>query len=147
MIKQIPPSAIRPRANGFTLIEVLVSSVILFSVISIMTLIYRGAVGASMKAEQVVHISQGLPFAINDIRNYIRSNGAKFNVLDGQGLAVNTKYSWNAEVVDFKAPPSKFDVDQTKFVDYEKKFKLWLVELELSRGEVKYSYKFEEVSW
>lgn len=141
-----------PRAfkqqSGFTLLEVLVAGFILFLVISTMTMIYRGAMLSSSKAERVLLISQSLPFILDEIRLTIRSPESKeIQQHAVEGTMFNVDYQWSAEILEFTAPPSRFDVDQTRFIDYEQRFKLWQVSLTIQIDQLERTYQYRETSW
>lgn len=134
--------------GGFTLLEVLVAGFILFLVISTMTMIYRGALLSSNKAERALVITQALPFILDEIRVDIRdieANDVAPKV--GEGRVFRAEYNWTAEMLEYTAPPSRFDVDQTRFVDYSARFKLWQVSLTVNTNHTERTFTYRELSW
>ena len=61
-------------AQGFTLVEVLVSGFILFLVLAAMTDLYRGAILGSSKAEQSLKISSAVSFVRANLSASLRAN-------------------------------------------------------------------------
>ncbi len=134
--------------QGFTLIEILVASVILFSSIAAVSLIYRGAYLSSEKANSHMLISGLLPIVISNIREDIRGQGNEEGAeLNGKGSSFEVSYQWKAILLDYKAPPKFFDVDSGKVIESAKKYKLWQVELVMNDDVSTSKYFFKELSW
>lgn len=133
---------------GFTLIEVMVAALILFSVIATVTMVYRGAFLASEKAENHISISGVLPSVLATVRHEVRLHGNSTDKeFTRQGRAWDIHYQWRARLVTHQAAPERFDVDSGQFVTPPKKYKLWQVELTLSRNGLNKQYQFNELSW
>jgi len=133
---------------GFTLIEVLVAAVILFTSIATVSMVYRGAFLSSEKANQYVTITGVLPSVMANIRRDIRAQGnSAESELDQKGKTWNVQYDWQAKLVEHKGAPSKLDVDTGDFVTPPLKYKLWLVDLSLNFQSTNKQYQFYEVSW
>jgi prepilin-type N-terminal cleavage/methylation domain-containing protein len=131
--------------KGFTLIEVLVASFILFLVIAAVTMVYRGALLSSHKAERSLKFSSLVEPISEHIRLTLQS--PINNEVQGQGSMGAITYNWSAtEAFQGKAPPS-FDAEQGSVTQGEKTFKLWDVTLELQLKTASRSYYFSEVSW
>ncbi|GAA5142091.1 hypothetical protein GCM10025767_30180 [Thalassotalea piscium] len=134
--------------KGFTLIEVLVATVILIISISAITLIYRGAYLSSDKANNHIVIKTALPSILANIKLEIRgkSNGNETE-LSGKGKSWETEYSWQAQLEEFKAAPTRLDVDTGQFVTPPKKYKLWQVTLFLKTNKMQKQYQYKELGW
>jgi hypothetical protein len=134
--------------SGFTLIEVLVASVILFSSISVISLIYKGAYLTSVKASAHMAVSGAIPIILTKVEDAIRAEGDTSSLqLTGDGIVWGVQYSWQAELQQFKAAPNLFDPDSGKDVETPKKYKLWQVDLSVRHKSLKQSYKYNELSW
>ena len=134
--------------KGFTLLEVMVASVILFSVIASVSMIYRGAFISSEKANNHVNIVSVLPSVLAQLRYNIREVGnLSTENLSGNGLAWNVHYIWKASLLSHRSAPRKFDIDEGKFMTPPKRYKLWLVDLTLEFNGIQKHYQFKEVSW
>jgi prepilin-type N-terminal cleavage/methylation domain-containing protein len=132
--------------SGFTLVEVLVASVILFSVIATVSMVYRGAFLSSEKANNHINISGVLPSVLANIRTDIRDNSLE-NSLSGKSEAWGVNYQWQASVIEQKYPPKKFD-DFTHQISKAKiYYKLWQVSLTLEYNGLTKQHVFKELSW
>ena len=136
------------RAHGFTLVEVLVASVILFSSLAAVTLIYRGALLSSTKANQEMASTSVVPVILQHIRSQIRANGNnEAEELSGSGEEWEVNYNWQAVIKSYKPAPPIFDVDSGQYVTQPLKYKLWQVELTMNTQGTERSYSYEELSW
>jgi len=118
--------------SGFTLLEVLVASTLLFACISVVTLIFKSAYVASQKAQIKVEQTGVIPALLPLIQQSIRQQTTRFgDQLSGNGIIWGMNYQWQAHVIAFKSPADKFDVDTTRMESYPKRYKKWLVSLEL----------------
>jgi len=131
--------------KGFTLIEVLVASFILFLVIAAITMVYRGALLSSHKAERALQLSSLVEPISEQIRLQLQSSTN--NEVQGQGSMGAITFNWSAiEAFQAKAPPS-VDAEQGDIFQSEKTFKLWNITLELKLKSATRNYDFSEVSW
>ncbi len=134
--------------QGFTLIEVLVATVILISSIAALTMVYRGAYLSSESANRQVLLVGKLPSVLALIKSDIRKLGNTSQVtIDSKGNAWGVQYQWQAVQVEFKGAPEKLDPDSGEFITPEKKYKLWQVTLSLKSGRLTKEYSFKELSW
>lgn len=135
-------------SQGFTLIEVLVASVILFASIAMVSLIYRGAFLSSERAEKHITSAGVIPLILSTIRENIRENGhTQEDQLSSESYAWEVRYRWKAEVVDLKSAPIRLDVDTGDYVTPPMKYRLWKVELTTIYKTTKRYYQFHELSW
>tara|TARA_R110000772_G_scaffold154487_1_gene265505 strand:+ start:8569 stop:9030 length:462 start_codon:yes stop_codon:yes gene_type:complete len=134
--------------QGFTLIEVMVASVILFSSIAAVTMLYRGAYLSSDKANQQVNTTGMIPIILANVRNEIRMQGNTHQTtLTGKSAAWQVNYSWQAQMVEHKGAPVKIDTDSGDYITPPPKYKLWDVKLTLINKTTSKSYQFYELSW
>jgi len=140
--------------QGFTLIEVLIASVIMFTVLSTATLSVRGAMHASERASRTTELLAPLPWITPSIRDSLRESLSQSPVgippppeYSGAGRVFGVDYRFRAVLVRFTAPPSRFDVDAADFVDYAPRFGLYDVELELEREGEKSRFVYQELAW
>lgn len=138
----------RQEHSGFTLIEVLVASMILFASISTISLIYKGAYLTSEKSDSYVVASGAIPIVLENIKEKIRAEGDSSSAkLFGNGAVWGVQYDWQAELQKIKAAPSLFDPDSGRNVETPEKYKLWQVSLNIHYKSLNQSYQYNEMSW
>ena len=135
--------------GGFTLIEVLIAAVIMFTVLATATLSLRGAMHASERASRKTELLAPLPWITPTIRARLREYpGDKLATeRSGEGVMFGVEYRFHASLVRSAAPPSRFDVDAAEFVEYAPRFGLYDVELELEREGEKSRFVYQELAW
>lgn len=134
--------------QGFTLLEVLVASAILFSAIAITSLIFKSSYVASEKAQQRVEQAGVLPALLIIVQEDIREQTAGVtDALKNHGVIWGMPYRWQAKLSAFKAPPEKFDTDTGTMESYKKRYKLWQVDLSLGEGKKRLDFQYYEISW
>lgn len=134
--------------SGFTLIEVMVAAVILFSVIAAVSMVYRGAFLSSEKANGHVILTGILPALLANIRDDIRSQGNYIeSKLSKSSNIWSVEYNWQAKLIMQERAPKKLDVDTGSYITPPLKYKLWLVDLEVKNQASSQKYQFYEMSW
>tara|TARA_B110000967_G_C18737768_1_gene486061 strand:- start:226 stop:645 length:420 start_codon:yes stop_codon:yes gene_type:complete len=123
--------------SGFTLLEVLLSGFILFLVLSSMTLIYRGALLTSGKAESTLALVAAVPSVRAIVSDQFRE-GAR----SGEGRQGGLRFRWNAELA-YEGYPSSYLIQE----DPSLRYFLWQIELTLDKDRVSRRYHFSEVAW
>ncbi|MFC0117838.1 PulJ/GspJ family protein [Pseudoalteromonas xiamenensis] len=143
---QIKPR--KKRDTGFTLIEVLVASVILFSAVSVSALIYRNATMASIKATETLSFATQLKSTLSAIEDDIRVRSQSTDTkLSGQGTEDHFQYRWIAVLAEQASPPPRFDPDTGSFLPAKRSYKLWHVELTTTIAGKSKEYDFYEMGW
>jgi len=136
------------KTSGFTLVEILVASVILFASIAMVSMVYRGAYISSDKADGHINITGVLPAVLATIRDDIRARGnSNLTELKNEANMWDVNYQWQASLLQHKSPPKRYDLDSGSFVIPAKKYKLWQVDLTLKRDNLVKQYQFNELSW
>ncbi|PCH94203.1 MAG: hypothetical protein COB83_12275 [Gammaproteobacteria bacterium] len=133
------------KKKGFTLIEVLVASFILFLVIAAVTMVYRGAVLSSHKAERALQFSSLVDPISEQIRLQLQSSAN--NELQGQGNMGAVTFNWLAIQAFQAKAPALLDAESGDISLGNKTFRLWHVTLELKLKNTVRNYQFSEVSW
>ncbi|TMP45683.1 hypothetical protein CWB96_10895 [Pseudoalteromonas citrea] len=134
--------------KGFTLIEILVASTILFTSIASVTLIYKSSLTASLKAEQRLEQAGVISILLREIQQDIRLNSKVSQLtLQGEGSIWGVEYSWLAEVEGFKSPADKFDTTSGQIERFDKRYLLWDVHLKLGSGRSVREFNYKELSW
>jgi hypothetical protein len=132
------------KQQGFTLLEVLLAGFILFLTISVTTLIYKGALLSSGKAERSLAISAAAPAIRRLVTEQVRNIGGANNSL-GDGRYGDIEYRWQAALISI-GKPSLVLVELNDLEDTQV-YSLWNVELSLQKGPLVKNYNFTELSW
>ena len=133
--------------SGFTLLEVLVASVILIASIAAVSLSYRGALLASQRADINIQLAGLMPVIVSEVSDRLKQLDKGENQLTEQGINFGVEYKWEAELINFKAPPERFDPDEGTFLVDKPRFRLWLVNLQVAKNGLSQSYQYNELSW
>jgi len=104
-------STIRQKNGGFTLIEVLIAAVILFSALAITAELYTASSLSAQKINNKAHFYQINPIAITVIKTEIRqlSEDRSLADLSSEFSISGIHYQWQAQRVAFK--PRAPDID------------------------------------
>ncbi|MBD1580977.1 PilW family protein [Pseudoalteromonas sp. S16_S37] len=134
--------------KGFTLVELLVSVVILLSVITTVSMLYRGAFISSEKATKYIQLSTAITGILDNIRFEIRHAPFEQSTLEGAGNNGGVSYQWKATIIKEKqystsATSSEFGPMRTSTNQY----KLWQVQLQAEAKGLTRQYHFKEVNW
>lgn len=133
--------------KGFTLLEVLVASVIMISAVAAISMAYRGAFIASERAEKHVNITSAMPMILSQVRKAIRQPTSESSTEPHRERIWGVNYQWRAEAVANRKPPQRYDVEAEDFVTSEREFTLWRVILDVEQNGIRQQYEFFEVSW
>ena len=135
--------------RGFTLIEVLIAAVIMFTVLATATLSLRAAMHASERASRTTELLAPLPWITPTIRARLREHSGDELATEhsGEGVMFGVAYRFRALLVRSAAPPPRFDPDVVDFIEYAPRFGLYDVELELEREGEKSRFIYQELAW
>ena len=134
--------------KGFTLLEVLVASTILFASIAAVTLIFKSAYVASEKAQRKLVLTSVVPTLLPIIQQDIQSQTtSQIEELTGKGTQWGVAYQWKSQMIAFKSPADKFDVDITRMESYPQRYKKWQVSLTVGTDKNQLNYRYNELSW
>ena len=134
------------KQKGFTLIEVLVASFILFLVITAMTMVYRGSMLSSFKAERALKFAALVDPIAENIRLEIQDSLSETQ-LSGQGTMGEITYSWNAVTIQQAKAPLIFDAELGELSSGNKVYTLWGITMQLKLNTAVREYQFNEVTW
>jgi type II secretory pathway component PulJ len=130
--------------QGFTLLEVLLAGFILFITIATMTMVYRGALLSSNKAEESLALSGSLPFIRSLVTEQLRE-GSDDIIRLGKGRYGEISYTWVANA-QLKGRPS-LDILEINGEADRYEYLLWTVQLTLLHKSRAKAYTFDEISW
>ena len=141
------------KAQGFTLVEVLVAALILFMVITTMMTIYRGAMLTSIKAEGSLDFSTQIIQLKTTITEAIR-NHRSLSELAASGTIADIDYNWVAQAHASgvashpdNLPITEIIATQSNHPSGSTPVHLWRVSVELKRNNRVREYEFWEISW
>ena len=138
--------------KGFSLIEVLVASLILFLVVVSMMSVYRGALLSSTKATESLELVSLVPHVRTSITEIIRESAFQTQ-LEGELFYKDTQFFWEANIM---ANGRAFDLENINFGNSvimpdtgqgATPMYLWKVTLEVKVGNKLREFEFWEVSW
>ena len=134
------------KQQGFTLIEVLIAGVILFSVLVTVSQVYQGANRSSERATAMVTMQGIVPLLLDTIRFRLRS-AENLEPVNQEGILNGVTFQWQATVVQRGAPPDRIDVEAGEMISFDDKFYLWQVDLTLQLGNTERTFQFQELTW
>lgn len=134
--------------KGFTLVELLVSVVILLAVITTVSMLYRGAFISSEKASKYVQFSTAITGVLDTVRFDIRHAPFNQTRLEGTGTNGGVSFRWNASAIKEKGDSISGTSDiAIQLQTTSNQYKLWQVSLEVEAQGIARQYQFKEVSW
>ena len=130
---------------GFTLVEVLIASVILFATITVISESYRASLAAGQRAAVTAEILTPLPLITSTVRAQLRERPDER--LRGEGELLGVRYSFEAVTVRFEPPPPTFDVTIEDMRVFAPRYRLYDVRLTLERHSIQRQFLYQEIAW
>jgi hypothetical protein len=130
--------------GGFSLLEVLLAGFILFSILATTTLVYRGALITSGKAESTLELVS----AASSIKRIVSEDfreGILTGTTVGGGSFGQFTYRWEARVA-YEGQPEPL-MQEEEFLGSDFRYFLWRINFEVRIDNVRRSYYFKEMSW
>lgn len=142
------PASINLQAQrGFTLVEILIASTILFMVLASATLSYRTLVSSEQQASEVVELHTVLPVILDTLQSQIREREL-LPELSGAGEILRWKFEWTAKQLRKKPPARRFDPDLSEFTDYQPRYVVYNVVLTVATNDGKTrNFEYQELAW
>ncbi|WPU34598.1 prepilin-type N-terminal cleavage/methylation domain-containing protein [Pseudoalteromonas piscicida] len=138
------------RSGGFTLVEILVSVVILVTTITGVSMIYRGALVSSEKAQSHVAMAAKIPAILHQAQKQIRAAEFNSTQLSDQTTLGQVSYEWQANTISKKEIRGNNRAKNESMIeqnlDYNE-YKLWRVNLTVKFKGAQEQFEFYEVSW
>lgn len=133
------------KQQGFTLLEVLVASVIMIAVLAVTALSFQSARRSSETAIATLEMLVPLPLISDTIKAQIRAN--PIESLHGNGQLNGVSYKWEAKTLLFSTAPSSYDAENDVVVNFSPRYRLYQVELTLTLANKSEHFQFKAVSW
>ncbi|MEW6983267.1 prepilin-type N-terminal cleavage/methylation domain-containing protein [Colwelliaceae bacterium 6471] len=120
------------KSKGFTLVEVLIAAVILFSALAITADLYKASSFSANKITQKARYYQATPIVISTIKAEITAlaKESKQPSYNGQFYILGMKYNWSAERIAFQ--PRVKTIDDV--MDLPSQFGLYRVNISLVKA-------------
>ncbi|MGB1197716.1 MAG: PulJ/GspJ family protein [Thalassotalea sp.] len=131
------------RNLGFTLVEVMIASIILFSVITLLYQVVAQSTHSSDIATKNLEIHSVLPLIAGQIKKEL---DGKFSpkTIQGDGALLGISFNWSAE--QLKSEPFLESISNEGF-GLKGMAKLWKIKLELTSRDRKKILFYQEVTW
>lgn len=133
------------KRQGFTLLEVLVASVIMIAVLSVTAVSFQSARRSSESALATLEMLAPLPLITDTIKAQIRAN--PIDSLHGNGQFKGVTYNWQAKTILFRAAPSGYDAENDVKITFAPRYRLYDVNLTLTLANKTEHFQFKAVSW
>lgn len=134
------------RLEGFTLVEILVATVIILFSIATLSALINSANQTEIKTSDRLELLAQVPTILTSIKLNIRLSG-KPNTLSGEGATPNTQYSWRATLASSSGPANVLPNASETSLSGQNTFKLYNVDLQVWSGNVSRDYTFSVLAW
>lgn len=136
----------KQQPDGFTLVEVMIASVILFGSLVAITEGYRTSVEASRRAEATIRMVTPLPLIVSQIRESILSDPQEANRGAGQMLGVSFRYEAVLSKSAAALPPP--DPEGAVSPNLPERYRLYDIRVSLEvRGVAVREFVYQELVW
>ncbi len=125
---------------GFSLVETLVASLILFSVLTSALVAFQNAIMSSARAESRIDLFAKVPLIQTEVSRRFRNA----RETSGEGSMMRVRYAWTATLLSQGTPPQVLSEDSTQS---ERVFELWEVSVDLEAKNASRQFQFTELVW
>lgn len=129
---------------GFSLMEVLIASFIMFISLVVFSSVFRSAIISSDKAVLNVSSAAYTHLIMGEITSELKQ-AHHLNQLSGKGRLMQRTFQWQAKVTESTKPPARYFGQNLSQAEHL--VKLWNVELNLTFNEKKSNVQYQEVTW
>lgn len=135
----VPPSLLK-RQRGFTLLEVLIAGLILFTAIALVSLAYRTGLQSERSAEKRLFKTMAAKYIEQSVIEQLRLQPQKDN---GEGQWGQWQYEWRVENRYSKWSKAGFDIETNMVVQVGRPLELLEVTVDIEGEE----HVFSHLSW
>lgn len=128
------------RQKGFTVIELMVASILLITAISMVTLIYRSNVSTALAAERKIDGAVVHYFVVQEIKETLRVMDSQ----SGQGRWGEHDYQWRVVSVSERWSKAGYDAEVQSVRDAGRKLKLKIIEVQVNNTD---TFEFSTLTW
>jgi type II secretory pathway component PulJ len=129
---------------GFSLMEVLIASFIMFISLVVFSSVFRSAIISSDKAVLNVSSAAYTHLIMGEITSQLK-DAHHLNQLSGEGSLLQRAFYWQASATESTKPPARYFGQNMSQTDHL--VKLWNVELTLTYNEKESNVQYQEVTW
>lgn len=131
--------------QGFTLVEVLISAVILFSALAVAAEIFKVSSYSADKASASARLYQINPVAISAIKGQLKEQQKKNSNshFEGSLTIFGIEYDWLAQRISY-LPPTVYEGDVG---NQKPRFGLYIVNVTAKQSSKQQTYTFEVATW
>lgn len=133
------------KRRGFTLVEVLIASTILFATITVISESYRASLMASEKATRTAQMLTPLPLIVGHIKNKLLETPEER--VRGSGEVLGVQFDFDARSIKFAPPPPRFEPETGELRSYAERFRLYEVRLKLRARAQNREFTYRELAW
>ena len=132
-------------SKGFTLLEVLIAAIILFSALALISEIFKSGMLSTEKTVINAKYYQVTPSAITAIKANLRTSVKAQNIssIHGEVLLFNIVYLWQANRTTFNSAPND---DFSDFKEYDR-FSVYQVDVVAKFDNRERQFSFEVATW
>jgi len=131
--------------KGFTLLEVLIAAVIMFTVLSLSALGVQTFRLTSHKSERLIKVLTPVRAITMNVRQQLQQMDEQHS--NGKGFMQEVEYQWTASLIQQKAAPTQLDPDTGEFTNSKPRFKLYEIQLTLNYQGFTTTKAYQEVVW
>ncbi|TMO04183.1 hypothetical protein CWB66_09095 [Pseudoalteromonas sp. S558] len=131
--------------KGFTLIEVLIAAIILFSALALISDIFKSAMLSSNKTVASAKYNQVTPSAITAIKTNLRTAVKAKNItaVEGNVILFDIDYQWQANRIVFNSQP----VGEFDDFAQRNRFSIYKVDVTAKFDNRERQFSFEVATW
>ncbi len=133
------------KQHGFTLLEVLLAALIMFTVLSLSALAVQTFRLSSHKSERLIKALTPVRAMTLQIKQQLQQEHG--DALAGHGSMQDVSFHWQATLLEQKAAPIQMDPDTGLVSSSAPRFKLFQIELTLSYQGFTSTKVYKEVIW
>ncbi|HET8816650.1 MAG TPA: type II secretion system protein [Pseudidiomarina sp.] len=137
------------RAQGFSLIEVLMAMTILFAAVTTGLVAFQNSQASSAKAAEVTHILTQIETLQSSIRFQLQQPVSETaeRVTSGQLEINGVQVQWQATPINDLPPPARVSGEAIQLVRYQPRYQLFEVALQLRYDSSQREFYYEELVW
>ena len=131
------------REQGFTLIEVLIASVLLFTSLSLVYSAFSQSVTNTEKAQKIIKLNGAFPLVVSKVKSEL-NNKIDESTREGSGVIGDVVYQWSSKPV--KESPL-LELETNDFNSQSNSVQLIEVSVVMKVADIERQFLFKETVW